>query len=56
MADSNLNQANGRNQDGIAALRSLGNEDVTHRRLRRLWETAFGPLGFPKIRGYSEFY
>ena len=34
-----------------------GNEDVTHRRLRRLWERALiNRWAFPGIRTHSEFY
>ena len=34
-----------------------GNEDVTHRRLRRLWEAELlNRWAFPGIRNYSEFY
>ena len=34
-----------------------GNEDVTHRRLRRLWETGvINRFAFPFPRPHSEFY
>src|SRR2546421_7476887 len=34
-----------------------GNEDVTHRRLRRLWEwQLINRFAFPGIRTHSEFY
>src|SRR5882724_10634053 len=34
-----------------------GNEDVTHRRLRRLWERGLiNRWAFPGIRSHSEFY
>ena len=34
-----------------------GNEDVTHRRLRRLWERGLvNRFAFPGIRTHSEFY